>query len=173
MSPHQLPVTRSTCFRYRGHEMLRDGSHRLWLSARALVVNNSGSVDLWLSATGAVVNGGRWLRDIERLNSSFVPEVCCLLAAACARARQLMRPTQPSFPSGEFRMSASSLLSRRDMGKGALFLIILFGLPPRMPATGSSRAEASRAEARACLRRSRPTAGMARGSARGKSPAPR
>jgi len=41
-------------------------SHRLWLSARALVENNSGSKDLWLSATGAVVNGGQWLRLIER-----------------------------------------------------------------------------------------------------------
>jgi hypothetical protein len=35
------------------------GSHRLWLSSRALVVNNGGSGDLWLSATGAVLNGGR------------------------------------------------------------------------------------------------------------------
>src|SRR5947199_7114067 len=50
-------------------------SHRLWLSARALVVNNSGSEDLWLSATGAVVNGGRWLRCNERCSGKIVPGV--------------------------------------------------------------------------------------------------
>jgi hypothetical protein len=40
-------------------------SHRLWLSSRALVLNNGGSYDLWLSATGAVLNGGRWLHTIK------------------------------------------------------------------------------------------------------------
>src|SRR5882672_10329715 len=51
------------------------GSHRLWLSARALVMNNSGSEDLWLSATGAVVNGGRWLRGTETSPEAFCSRV--------------------------------------------------------------------------------------------------
>ena len=50
---------------------IEGGRHRLWLSARALVLNNSGSEDLWLSATGAVVNGGRWPRVIERAAGTF------------------------------------------------------------------------------------------------------
>lgn len=35
-----------------------DGSLRLWLSARALVVNNSGFVDIWLSASVGDASGG-------------------------------------------------------------------------------------------------------------------
>jgi hypothetical protein len=60
---------------FEGFRLDKDGSHRLWLSARALVEITAGRKDLWLSATSAVVNGGRWLRVMERRSEKLVPNV--------------------------------------------------------------------------------------------------